>query len=65
MSPEQLAEIEARADQGCDGHGRTGEALLYCPCVDQTAVDVRVLLAEVRGLRAALDSALLELEGLP
>jgi hypothetical protein len=60
MSDERLVEIEARADTGCDGHGRAGMTLndlpdvLFCPCTDQTAVDVRALLAEVRRLRRAL-----------
>ena len=60
MSDDRLAELEARADVGCDGHGRAAMTLddlpdvLFCPCTDQTAVDVRVLLAEVRRLRRAL-----------
>ena len=60
MSDAGLGEIEARADVGCDGHGRVGMTLndlpdvLFCPCTDQTAVDVRVLLAEVRRLRRSL-----------
>lgn len=51
MTEEELAAIEARADDGCDGHRKAAGDPLFCPCIEQTSVDVRALLAEVRRLR--------------
>lgn len=51
MSPERLAEIEAREDEGCDGHVKAAGDLLYCPCLESHGADTRELLAEVRRLR--------------
>lgn len=60
MDEQDLVEIETRADIGCDGHGRNGLTVenlpdvLFCPCTDKTAVDVRSLVTEVRRLRRSL-----------
>jgi DNA-directed RNA polymerase sigma subunit (sigma70/sigma32) len=59
VTEEELAAIELRADDGCEGHAWPGDEKLYCPCVEQTAVDVRVLVAEVRRLHQILGSPIL------